>query len=217
MEIAKYIDHTLLKADATKEKIIQLCQEAKEYHFASVCVNGCWAKECFEQLKDTDVKVCCVIGFPLGAMSTEAKAYEAQLCVEDGAKEIDMVINIGQAKDGNWEYVMKDIKAVKDAIKDNLLKVIIEACLLTDEEKVMACKMSMEANADYVKTSTGFSTSGAKVEDVALMKDTVKDQLLVKAAGGIHSYDDCLKMIKAGASRIGASAGVKIVEEAKNQ
>ncbi len=217
MEIAKYIDHTLLKADATKEKIIQLCNEAKEYHFASVCVNGCWAKECAEQLKDSDVKVCCVIGFPLGAMSTEAKAYEAQLCVKDGAQEIDMVINIGEAKDGNWEYVRKDIKAVKDAIKDNLLKVIIEACLLTDEEKVMACKMAMEANADYVKTSTGFSTSGAKVADVALMKATVKDKLLVKAAGGIHSYADCLKMIEAGASRIGASAGVKIVEEAKNQ
>ncbi len=212
MKINKYIDHTLLKADATKEQITKLCNEAKQYDFASVCVNTCYVPLCKELLKGTDVKVCCVVGFPLGAMDSKSKAFETATAVENGAEEIDMVINIGAAKEGNFEYVEKDISEVVKAAKGNTVKVIIETCLLTDEEKVKACKAAMNAKATFVKTSTGFSTNGATTEDVALMKKTVGNNCLVKAAGGIRSYEDALKMIEAGADRLGCSAGIKIIE-----
>lgn len=214
-KLSKYIDHTLLKANATTEQITKLCQEAKEYDFASVCVNTCYVPLCKELLKGTDVKVCCVVGFPLGAMSSEAKAFETKWAVENGAQEVDMVINVGKLKEKDYDYVKKDIEAVVGAKGDAIVKVIIECCLLTDEEKVAVCKLCMEAKADFVKTSTGFSTGGATPEDVALMKKTVGDELEVKAAGGIHSYDEAMAMINAGATRIGASAGIAIVTSAK--
>lgn len=215
MNLNKYIDHTLLKADATKEQITKLCNEAKEYDFASVCVNTCYVPLAKELLSDTDVKVCCVVGFPLGAMDSESKAYEAKTAVKNGAEEVDMVINIGALKDKDYDYVTKDIKAVVEDSKPAIVKVIIEACLLTDEEKVEACKCSLAAGAEFVKTSTGFSTGGATVEDVKLMRETVGDKCKVKAAGGIRSYEDALKMIDAGADRLGCSAGIKIMEGAK--
>lgn len=215
MELNKYIDHTLLKADATKEQITKLCNEAKEYDFASVCVNTCYVPLAKELLEGTDVKVCCVVGFPLGAMDSESKAYEAKTAVKNGAEEVDMVINIGALKDKDYDYVTKDIKAVVEASKPAIVKVIIEACLLTDEEKVEACKCSLDAGAEFVKTSTGFSTGGATIEDVKLMRATVGDKCKVKAAGGIRSYEDALKMIDAGADRLGCSAGIKIMEGAK--
>ena len=214
-KLSKYIDHTLLKANATTEQITRLCQEAKEYDFASVCVNTCYVPLCKELLKGTDVKVCCVVGFPLGAMSSEAKAFETKWAVENGAQEVDMVINVGKLKEKDYDYVKKDIEAVVGAKGNAIVKVIIECCLLTDEEKVAVCKLCMEAKADFVKTSTGFSTGGATPEDVALMKKTVGDELEVKAAGGIHSYDEAMAMINAGATRIGASAGIAIVTSAK--
>ena len=215
MELNKYIDHTLLKADATKEQITKLCNEAKQYNFASVCVNTCYVPLCKELLKDSDVKVCCVVGFPLGAMDSDSKAYEAKKAVENGAGEVDMVINIGALKDKNYDYVTKDIEKVVNASKPSIVKVIIETCLLTDEEKVEACKCALNAKAAFVKTSTGFSTAGATVEDVALMRKTVGNNCKVKAAGGIRSYEDAMKMIKAGADRLGCSAGIKIMEGAK--
>ena len=215
MKLNKYIDHTLLKADATNEQITKLCNEAKEYDFASVCVNTSYVPLCKELLKDSDVNVCCVVGFPLGAMDTVSKAFEAKTAVTNGAKEVDMVINIGKLKDKDYDYVTNDIKEVVLASKPAIVKVIIETCLLTDEEKVEACKCAMKANAEFVKTSTGFSTNGATVEDVALMKKTVGDTSKVKAAGGIRSYEDAMKMIEAGADRLGCSAGIKIMEGAK--
>lgn len=215
MKLNKYIDHTLLKADATNEQITKLCNEAKEYDFASVCVNTSYVPLCKELLKDSDVNVCCVVGFPLGAMDTVSKAFEAKTAVTNGAKEVDMVINIGKLKDKDYDYVTNDIKEVVLASKPAIVKVIIETCLLTDEEKVEACKCAMKANAEFVKTSTGFSTNGATVEDVALMKKTVGDTCKVKAAGGIRSYEDAMKMIEAGADRLGCSAGIKIMEGAK--
>lgn len=215
MKLNKYIDHTLLKADATKEQITKLCNEAKEHDFASVCVNTCYVPLCKELLKDSDVKVCCVVGFPLGAMDSASKAFEAKTAVSNGASEVDMVINIGALKDKDYDYVTKDIEAVVNASKPSIVKVIIETCLLTDEEKVEACKCAMKANAEFVKTSTGFSTSGATVEDVALMRKTVGTVCKVKAAGGIRTYEDAMKMIDAGADRLGCSAGIKIVEGAK--
>ena len=215
MKLNKYIDHTLLKADATKEQITKLCNEAKEHDFASVCVNTSYVPLCADLLKGSDVKVCCVVGFPLGAMDTASKAYEAKTAVSNGAGEVDMVINIGALKDKDYDYVTKDIEAVVNAAKPSIVKVIIETCLLTDEEKVEACKCAMKANAEFVKTSTGFSTSGATVEDVALMRKTVGTVCKVKAAGGIRSYEDAIKMIDAGADRLGCSAGIKIVEGAK--
>jgi deoxyribose-phosphate aldolase len=215
MNIASYIDHTVLAANATQEKIEKLCAEAKEWKFASVCVNTCWTKFCAEQLKGTGVNVCVVVGFPLGAMCTKAKAYEAACAVADGADEVDMVINIGWLKDGKNDLVENDIREVKKACGDKHLKVIIEACLLTDEEKVRACELSVKAGADFVKTSTGFSTGGAKAEDVALMRKTVGSKVGVKAAGGIRTYEDALKMIEAGANRLGCSAGIAIVTAAK--
>ena len=214
--IASYIDHTVLAADATEEKIQKLCDEAKEWKFASVCVNTCWTKFCAQQLKGTGVNVCTVVGFPLGAMCTKAKAFEAKCAVEEGATEVDMVINIGLLKDHKDDLVEADIRAVKQACGDKVLKVIIEACLLTDEEKVRACQLSVKAGADFVKTSTGFSKWGAKVEDVALMRKTVGEKTGVKAAGGIRTYEDAVKMIEAGANRLGCSAGIAIVQGEEN-
>jgi deoxyribose-phosphate aldolase len=211
--IAKMIDHTLLKANTTKEQIVKLCEEAKQYNFASVCVNPTWVATAAELLKDTDVKVCTVIGFPLGANTPETKAFETKDAIEKGATEVDMVINIGALKDGNDELVERDIRAVVDAAKGKaLVKVIIEACLLTEEEKVRACELAVKAGADYVKTSTGFSTGGATVEDVALMRKTVGPEIGVKASGGVRDLQGAEAMIKAGATRIGTSSGVAIVQ-----
>jgi deoxyribose-phosphate aldolase len=215
MDIAKYIDHTVLAANATQEKIEKLCEEAKQWKFASVCVNTCWTRFCAGKLRGTGVNVCVVVGFPLGAMCTKAKAYEAKCAVEDGATEVDMVINIGWLKDHKDDLVENDIREVKKACGDKHLKVIIEACLLTEEEKVRACKLSVKAGADFVKTSTGFSTGGATAEDVALMRKTVGPDMGVKAAGGIRTFEDAKKMIEAGANRLGCSAGIAIVTAAK--
>ena len=213
MDIAKYIDHTVLAADARKEKIEALCKEAYQHGFASVCVNSCWVSMAAKLLEGTEVKVCTVVGFPLGAMDSVSKADEARNAVRNGADEIDMVINIGFLKSGMYDEVLDDIREVRKATEGKTLKVIIETCLLTDEEKRKACELSEEAGADFVKTSTGFSTGGATVEDVALMKSVVGDRLRVKASGGIRDYKTAKAMIEAGASRIGASAGVRIVEE----
>lgn len=212
MTINTYIDHTLLKADAQQKQIDQLIAEAVTYQFASVCVNPTWVKYCSEKLSGTGVKVCTVVGFPLGATTSSVKAYETQNALANGADEIDMVINIGAAKDGNWQRVEEDIRAVVDASGDRLVKVIIEACLLTDEEKVAACQASVRAGADFVKTSTGFSTGGATIADVALMRQTVGPDIGVKAAGGARSLADAQAFIEAGATRIGTSAGVAIVQ-----
>lgn len=210
--VAKMIDHTLLKADATKEQIEKICAEAKEYNFASVCVNPTWVKRSAELLNGTDVKVCTVIGFPLGASTPETKAFETKNAIENGATEVDMVINIGALKGGDNELVESDIRAVVNAAKGKALtKVIIETCLLTEEEKVRACELSVKAGADFVKTSTGFSTGGATAEDIALMRKTVGPAIGVKASGGVRSAEDADQMIKAGASRIGASSGAAIV------
>ncbi len=215
MELNRYIDHTLLKADATSEMITKLCEEAKEYHFASVCVNSAYVPLASKLLKETDTKVCCVVGFPLGAALSEAKAAETRLSVAAGAEEVDMVINIGLAKAGEWQCVREDIQAVVDAAHPKaIVKVIIECCLLTDEEKERACIAAKEAGADFVKTSTGFSVGGATEADVALMRRTVGDKMGVKAAGGIRTYADAMKMISAGANRLGASAGIAIMKEA---
>lgn len=213
MQLSKYIDHTLLKADASKQAIINLCNEAKEYNFKSVCVNTCNIELCKKQLEGSDVLVCCVIGFPLGAMTTAAKVFETRSAIELGADEVDMVINIGRLKDRDYDYVTDEIRQIKKACKDKTLKVIIETCLLTDEEKIEACKCVLEAKADFVKTSTGFSTGGATFEDVKLMKDVVKDNCLIKAAGGVKTKDDFLKMIELGANRIGTSSGTKLIEK----
>ncbi|MGM1047521.1 deoxyribose-phosphate aldolase [Paenibacillus uliginis N3/975] len=213
MSIAGMIDHTLLKADAVKEDITKLTEEAKKYNFASVCVNPAWVAYSAEQLAGTNVKVCTVIGFPLGANTPAVKAFEAKDAIANGADEVDTVINVGALKENNDELVLNDIKAVVDAANGKaLVKVIIEACLLTDEEKVRACELAVKAGADYVKTSTGFSTGGATAVDVALMRKTVGDKVGVKASGGVRSLEDMNSMIEAGASRIGASSGVKIME-----
>ncbi len=207
--LATYIDHTLLKPVATKADILKLCQEAKQYQFASVCVNPCWVSLCAEVLKGTGVKVCTVIGFPLGANASEIKANEAALAIKQGADEVDMVINIGVLKEGNTDYVYQDILAVRKASEGKILKVIIETSYLTDEEKKTVCKLAAKAGADFVKTSTGFSNAGATAEDVKLMKEA--SGIKVKASGGVRTKEDALKMIEAGASRLGASAGIKIV------
>ena len=211
-ELASYIDHTLLKPEASREQIRAVCEEAKQYHFASVCVNPCWVPLIAEELKGSGVSVCCVIGFPLGASLSSVKAFEAREAVAAGAQEIDMVINIGAVKSGGWELVREDIAAVNAAKGTAKLKVIIETCLLTDEEKVRVCQIAKEAGADFVKTSTGFSTGGATVHDVELMRKTVGPEMGVKASGGVRTLADALAMIEAGASRLGASAGVKIIE-----
>lgn len=213
MNINKMIDHTLLKPEATKEMIENLCREAKEYDFKSVCVNPYWVSTAYEELRDSDVLVCTVVGFPLGATTKETKFFETDFAVQEGADEIDMVINVGALKSKQYDVVLEDIKSVVQAANGRTVKVIIETCLLTDEEKVKACELSMEAGANFVKTSTGFSTAGAKVEDVELMKSIVGDNLEVKASGGIRDLDTALKMIEAGATRLGVSAGVQIVKE----
>lgn len=213
MNVAKMIDHTALKADTKKEQITVLCQEAKEYGFASVCVNPTWVELAAEMLKGSEVKVCTVIGFPLGANTPETKAFETKDAIEKGAREVDMVINIGALKDKNDELVERDIRAVVEAAKGKALtKVIIETCLLTEEEKVRACELAVKAGADYVKTSTGFSTGGATVEDIALMRKTVGPEIGVKASGGVRDVQGAKDMIEAGATRIGASSGVSIVK-----
>lgn len=215
MKLNKYIDHTILKPETTQEQVEKILSEAKEYDFASVCVNPTWVSLAAESLKDSDVKVCTVIGFPLGANTSAVKAFETKDAIANGADEIDMVINIGALKAGNDALVLDDIKAVVDASGDKLVKVIIEACLLTDDEKVRACQLSKEAGADYVKTSTGFSTGGATVADVTLMRKTVGPDMGVKASGGARSYEDAIAFIEAGASRIGASSGVAIMNGAQ--
>ena len=211
MKLSKYIDHTLLKADASLEAIGKLCDEAKEYDFKSVCVNTCNIPFCKEKLAGSDVLVCCVIGFPLGAMSTEAKIAETEDALAKGADEIDMVINIGRLKDRDYVYVTDEIRRIKETCGEKTLKVIIETCLLSDEEKVKACECILEAKADFVKTSTGFSTNGATFEDIDLLKKTVGDRCLIKAAGGVRSRDDFEKMIELGANRIGTSSGTKLI------
>lgn len=213
MNVARYIDHTNLKAYASREDVVRLCEEAKRYGFYAVCVNPYRVKVAKEALRGTDVKVVSVIGFPLGATPTEVKVFEAEKAIEAGADELDMVINIGALKDGDLEYVKNDIASVVEKAHASgvLVKVIIETCYLTDEEKVTACKLAMEAGADFVKTSTGFGSGGATVEDVRLMKSVVGDKMGVKAAGGIRTYEQAVKMIEAGATRIGTSSGVSIV------
>lgn len=208
---AKLFDHTILKADATKEAVIKICNEAKEHGFMSVCVNSFYTPLVAKELDGTDVKVCTVVGFPLGQMSTESKALETAYAVEAGADEIDMVINVGALKDKDYAEVLADIRAVRAVAKDKTLKVIIETCLLNDEEKVKACELSVEAGADFVKTSTGFSTGGATCEDVALMRKTVGESVGVKASGGIRDAKTAEAMIKAGANRLGTSATVAII------
>lgn len=216
MKLEKYIDHTLLKPDATKAEIIKVCDEAKEYNFASVCVNEYYTGLVAKELAGSDVKVCTVVGFPLGASTTAVKVAETKSAISAGAEEIDMVINIGALKDGDNDYVREDIRQIKEATGDKVLKVIIETCLLTEEEKIRACQLSVEAGADFVKTSTGFSKGGSTPEDVALMKKTVDGKALVKASGGVRSYEDAMAVIQAGADRIGASAGIAIVKGEKS-
>ncbi|MCR4622165.1 MAG: deoxyribose-phosphate aldolase [Clostridiales bacterium] len=212
MSIAAYIDNTLLKADATPEMIKRICAESVELKTASVCVNPAYVPLVKKCLEGSGVKTCCVIGFPLGMNATRVKAFEAAAAVEDGADELDMVINVGMLKAGDATYVKDDIKAVVGASKGKLVKVIIETCLLTDDEKVLACQLAKEAGADFVKTSTGFSTAGANAHDIALMRKTVGPEMGVKASGGVRDYAFAMELINAGASRIGASSGKKIAE-----
>lgn len=217
MNIASMIDHTILKADATKADVIKICKEAKEYNFKSVCVNSCYTELVANELKDSDVLVCTVVGFPLGAMDSKAKAFETARAIDLGANEIDMVINIGALKDKDYTLVKNDIKEVVEAAHNKaIVKVIIEACLLTDDEKIKACELSQEAGADFVKTSTGFSTGGATPEDIALMRRTVGPNMGVKASGGVRTQSDAIKVIEAGANRIGASSSIAIVEGLNN-
>ena len=212
MDINKYIDHTTLKAMAQKEEIKKLCDEAKEYKFYSVCVNGSNVAYAYEQVKDSDVKVAAVVGFPLGAMSMEAKIFESKKAIEDGASEIDMVINIGALKDKDYDYVEKEISEIKKEIGNNILKVIIETCYLTDDEKIKACELSVAAKADFVKTSTGFGTGGATLEDVKLMKEVVGNKAQVKASGGVKNFKTVKKYIELGATRLGTSSGIEIIK-----
>ena len=209
-EILSRVDHTLLKPEATWPQVKALCDEAMEYHTASVCINTCYVRQAAAYLAGR-VPVCCVVGFPLGAMDTASKCFEAKTAVANGADEVDMVINIGRLKNGEYDAVREDIAAVKQAIGDKVLKVIIETCLLTDEEKEKMCDLVVEAGADFIKTSTGFSTAGANVHDVALMRETVGPDVGVKASGGVRTHEDADKMIKAGATRLGTSSGVKLM------
>jgi len=210
-EVAGYIDHTLLNPDATRDEIVQLCKEAKEYGFASVCVNPAWVSLCNELLKGTDVRVCTVIGFPLGATTTATKVQETREAIANGADEIDMVLNIGALKEGDYDFVLRDIAAVKEATGNRVLKVIMETGMLSDSQKAEASRICKEAGADFVKTSTGFGPGGAKMNDIALMRRVVGEEMGVKASGGVHNFEEAIDMIAAGASRIGASAGVAIV------
>lgn len=210
-QVNKMIDHTILKADATEVAVEKVCQEALANDFASVCINPFWVKKTAELLTGSDVKVCTVIGFPLGANTKEVKAFETKQAIQEGAQEVDMVINIGALKSGLTDIVLADIKAVVEAAGTTLVKVIIETALLADEEKVAICKLAVEAGAEYVKTSTGFSTGGSTAEDVTLMKKTVGEKALVKASGGVRTKEDAETMIQAGASRLGTSNGIQIV------
>ena len=217
MNIAQMIDHSLLKPDATKEEIRNLCEEGKKYGFVSVCVNPVWVSFCSDLLKGSKVRICTVSGFPLGANKPEVKAKEAETAIKEGSFEIDMVANIGALKSGDFKLVEEDIKAVRSAIgKEKILKVIIETAILTNEEKIKATQIIMACGADFVKTSTGFGYPGATVEDVRLLKKVVGDKIRIKASGGIRDYETALKLIEAGASRIGTSSGVKIVEQSKS-
>ena len=212
MKINQYIDHTLLKPESRQDQIDKLIREAKTYNFASVCINPTWVSYAAKALEGTDIKVCTVIGFPLGATTSAVKAFETKDAISHGADEVDMVINIGQAKSGHFAFVEEDIRAVVEASGDKLVKVIIETCLLTDKEKIKACQAAVSAGADFVKTSTGFSTAGARLDDVRLMRQTVGPDVGVKAAGGTRSLEDAQAFIEAGATRIGTSAGVTIME-----
>ena len=212
MGLNKYIDHTILKATASSADVQKLCAEAIEHEFYSVCVNGCYVADAKHLLQGTDVKVAAVVGFPLGAMTTAAKVFEAKEAVENGASEIDMVINVAKLKDGEFDYVENEIRLIKEAIGDNVLKVIIETCYLTDEEKVKACELSLAAKADFVKTSTGFGTGGATYEDVKLMKSVVGDNAKVKASGGVRDKETAQKYVDLGAERLGTSSGIEIVK-----
>jgi len=216
-QLARYIDHTLLKPEATTEQIVQLCREAHQYGFGAVCINPVYVKQCARLLQDCDVAVCTVIGFPLGASVTGVKVFEAHQAIADGATELDMVLNIGALKSGDAERAQRDIAAVAQACHEGgtILKVIIETALLTEPEKVLACQLAQAAGADFVKTSTGFASGGATVEDVALMRRAVGPEMGIKAAGGIRSYQDAQKMIAAGATRIGASASIQILQGAE--
>ena len=212
MNLAAMIDHTILKANATRSQVEKVCDEAREHHFSSVCVNSCWVPLVHTRLEGSGVKTCTVIGFPLGAMSTAGKAAETRAAVEDGADELDMVINVGRLLAGENDAVQADIAAVVEAAQGRCVKVILETCLLNDEQIARACELSVAAGASFVKTSTGFSTGGATVEDVALMARTVAGRCKVKASGGIHTADEALAMVEAGADRIGTSSGIAIVE-----
>ena len=212
MGLNKYIDHTILKATASSADVQKLCAEAIEHKVYSVCVNGCYVADAKQLLQGTDVKVAAVVGFPLGAMTTAAKVFEAKEAVENGANEIDMVINIAKLKDGEFEYVEDEIRQIKEAIGDNVLKVIIETCYLTDKEKVKACELSLADKADFVKTSTGFGTDGATYEDVKLMKSVVGDNAKVKASGGVRDKETAQKYVDLGAERLGTSSGIDIVK-----
>lgn len=215
-EIAKRIDHTILGAEVSRDAVREKCKEAKEYNFASVCANPDQVAVMAEELNDSEVKVCTVIGFPLGVNLTETKIAEAKAALRQGADELDMVMKVGALKEGNYELVEKDINGVVKASKDKLVKVIIETCYLTDDEIVKACKIAKKAGADFVKTSTGFGSGGAEVEDIALMRKTVGEEMGVKASGGIHSLEEAQAMIDAGATRIGASSGVQIIKGEKS-
>ena len=212
MGLNKYIDHTILKATASSSDVQKLCEEAIEHEFYSVCVNGCYVADAKHILQGSDVKIAAVVGFPLGAMTTAAKVFEAKEALENGASEIDMVINVAKLKDGEFEYVENEIRQIKEAIGDNVLKVIIETCYLTDEEKVKACELSLVAKADFVKTSTGFGTGGATYEDVKLMKSVVGDNAKVKASGGVRDKETAQKYVELGAERLGTSSGIDIVK-----
>ena len=212
MGLNKYIDHTILKATASSSDIQKLCEEAIEHEFYSVCVNGCYVADAKHLLQGTDVKVAAVVGFPLGAMTTASKVFEAKEAIENGASEIDMVINVAKLKDGEFDYVENEIRLIKEAIGNNVLKVIIETCYLTDEEKVKACELSLAAKADFVKTSTGFGTDGATYEDVKLMKSVVGANAKVKASGGVRDKETAQKYVDLGAERLGTSSGIEIVK-----
>jgi len=216
-DLSKYIDHTLLAQNASKTQIEKLCKEAKEYNFCSVCVNSSYVQDASEFLASSDVKVCSVVGFPLGAMSTKAKAYEAKVAIEDGADEIDMVINVGWLKSKEYDKVKNDIALLNSTCKDVILKVILETALLDEDEIRLVCEMSKEIGVDFVKTSTGFSTRGASLEDIKIMKDVVEESVEIKASGGIRDYERAMSMIEAGATRLGVSAGIAIVSGAKGQ
>ncbi|MBD0832758.1 deoxyribose-phosphate aldolase [Aestuariibaculum sediminum] len=212
-QLSRYIDHTLLRPTATKEDITKLCQEAKTFNFYSVCTNSCYTKHAKEQTLNSKVKVCSVIGFPLGAMSTKAKVFETTQAIKDGADEIDMVMNLGLLKAKNFTSITREIESIKEQLKNKVLKVIIETCYLTDDEIVKACKLAIQAGADYIKTSTGFGTHGATLNHVKLMKSVVVDKAKIKASGGIKDYNTASKYIQLGVDRIGTSAGIKIVTD----